>query len=197
VKAVVYDRYGGPDELRVVDLPLPSPAAGQVRLKVAATSVNLSDWECLRGSPAYARIGGPRSRMRRTLGSDIAGVVDEVGEGVVELRVGDHVYGDSLVMKGGFAEYAVVPQAALARKPAELTFAESSTSAGRTSPRRPRPTTSSWTWSPTAQCSLTGVHCRQAERTAVWAGRRAQCCGSSPSAWWLADSPLGRSACWQ
>ena len=110
MKAVVYDRYGGPDELRVVDLPLPSPAAGQVRLKVAATSVNLSDWECLRGSPAYARIGGPRSRMRRTLGSDIAGVVDEVGEGVVELRVGDHVYGDSLVMKGGFAEYAVVPR---------------------------------------------------------------------------------------
>ena len=127
MKAVVYDRYGGPDELRVVDLPLPSPAAGQVRLKVAATSVNLSDWECLRGSPAYARIGGPRSRMRRTLGSDIAGVVDEVGEGVAELRVGDNVYGDSLVMKGGFAEYAVVPQAALARKPAELTFAESST----------------------------------------------------------------------
>ena len=42
-------------------------------------------------------------------------------------RVGDHVYGDSLVMKGGFAEYVVVPQAALARKPAELTFAESST----------------------------------------------------------------------
>ena len=56
MKAVVYDRYGGPDELRVVDLPLPSPAAGQVRLKVAATSVNLSDWECLRGSPAYARM---------------------------------------------------------------------------------------------------------------------------------------------
>ena len=71
--------------------PLPSPAAGQVRLKVAATSVNLSDWECLRGSPAYARIGGPRPRMGRTLGSDIAGVVDDVGEGVVELRVGDHV----------------------------------------------------------------------------------------------------------
>jgi D-arabinose 1-dehydrogenase-like Zn-dependent alcohol dehydrogenase len=127
VKAVVYDRYGGPDELRVVDLPLPAPAAGQVRQKVAATSVNLSDWECLRGSPAYARIAGPLSRRRRTLGSDIAGVVDDVGEGVAELRVGDHVYGDGLVMKGGFAEYAVVPQAALARKPAQLTFAKSST----------------------------------------------------------------------
>ena len=61
MKAVVYDRYGPPDVLRVEDVPMPSPAAGQVRVKVAATSVNLSDWECLRGSPAYARIGGLRS----------------------------------------------------------------------------------------------------------------------------------------
>ena len=75
----MYDRYGAPDVLRVEDVPIPSPAAGQVRVKVAATSVNLSDWECLRGSPAYARIGGLRRPARRTLGSDIAGVVDEVG----------------------------------------------------------------------------------------------------------------------
>jgi hypothetical protein len=81
VKAVVYDRYGSPDVLRVVDVPVPSPATGQVRVKVAATSVNLSDWEGLRGSPGYARIGGLRHPARRTLGSDIAGVVDEVGEG--------------------------------------------------------------------------------------------------------------------
>jgi len=73
VKAVVYDRYGFPDVLRVDDVPIPLPTAGQVRVKIAATSVNLSDWECLRGSPAYARIGGLRSPARRTLGSDIAG----------------------------------------------------------------------------------------------------------------------------
>ena len=52
MKAVVYDRYGSPDLLRVEEVPVPSPAAGQVRVKIAATSVNLSDWECLRGSPA-------------------------------------------------------------------------------------------------------------------------------------------------
>ena len=61
MKAVVYDRYGPPDVLRVEDVPMPSPAAGQVRVKVAATSVNLSDWEGLTGSPAYARLGGLRS----------------------------------------------------------------------------------------------------------------------------------------
>ena len=62
MKAVVYDRYGSPDVLRVEDVPKPSPATGQVRVKVAATSLNLSDWECLRGSPAYARFGGLRAR---------------------------------------------------------------------------------------------------------------------------------------
>jgi NADPH:quinone reductase-like Zn-dependent oxidoreductase len=126
VRAVVYDRYGPPDVLLVEDVPMPSPAAGQVRVKVAATSVNLSDWEGLRGSPAYARIGGLRRPARRTLGSDIAGVVEEVGEGVTRFRPGDEVYGDNLAMMGGFAEFARVSESAMVHKPAELTFAEAS-----------------------------------------------------------------------
>lgn len=127
MKAVVYDRYGSTDVLRVEDVPVPSPAAGQVRVRVAATSVNLSDWECLHGSPAYARMGGLRVPARRTLGSDIAGVVDVVGEGVSRFKPGDEVYGDNLALKGGFAQYALAPGSALALKPAELTFAEAST----------------------------------------------------------------------
>ena len=127
VRAVVSDRYGQPDVLRVEDVPMPSPAAGQVRVKVAATSVNLTDWEGLRGSPAYARIGGLRHPAHRTLGSDIAGVVDEVGDGVTRFRRGDEVYGDNLAMMGGFAEFAVASESAMAHKPAELTFAEAST----------------------------------------------------------------------
>jgi len=127
VKAVVYDRYGPPDVLRVEEVPLPAPAAGQVRVKVAATSVNLSDWEGLTGSPAYARLGGLRAPSRRTLGSDIAGVVDEVSHGVTGFQVGDEVYGDNLALMGGFAEYAVAPESTLAHKPTELTFTEAST----------------------------------------------------------------------
>lgn len=127
MKAVVYDRYGSPDVLRVEEVPVPSPAHGQVRVQVKAVSVNLSDWEGLRGSPAYARIGGLRAPARRTLGSDIAGVIDAVGDGVTRFRPGDEVYGDNLALKGGFAEYAVAPESALAHKPAELTFAEAST----------------------------------------------------------------------
>ncbi len=127
MKAVVGDRYGSPDVLRVEEVPVPSPGAGQVRLKVAATSVNLSDWEALRGAPAYARIGGLRAPRHRTLGSDIAGVVDDVGQGVTDFRIGDEVYGDNLALLGGFAEYALAPESALAHKPAELTFAQAST----------------------------------------------------------------------
>jgi NADPH:quinone reductase-like Zn-dependent oxidoreductase len=113
--------------LRIDDVPVPVPEAGQVLVEVVATSVNLSDWECLRGSPAYARIGGLRSPAHRTLGSDIAGRVTAVGDGVTRFRPGDEVYGDNLARKGGFAQYAVVAESALAAKPAGLTFAQAST----------------------------------------------------------------------
>ena len=109
MKAVVHDRYGLPDVLRVEDVPIPSPGPKQVLVRIAATSINLSDWEGLRGIPGYARIGGLRAPRRRTLGSDIAGRVEEVGSGVSRFRPGDEVYGDNLGLRGGFAEYAVAP----------------------------------------------------------------------------------------
>lgn len=127
MRAVTYDRYGPPDVLRVEDLPIPTPGPDQVLVRVVATSVNLSDWETLRGSPMYARIAGLRAPARRTLGSDIAGQVAAVGAGVTGFRAGYAVYGDNLRLKGGFAEYAVAPASVLAHKPEGLTFAEAST----------------------------------------------------------------------
>jgi NADPH:quinone reductase-like Zn-dependent oxidoreductase len=125
MKAVVYDRYGPPEVLRLEEVPTPSPGTRQVLVEVAATSVNRSDWECLVGSPMYARIGGLRAPARRTLGSDIAGRVAAVGSDVTRFRPGDEVYGESPM--GGFAEFAVASESALALKPEELTFAEAST----------------------------------------------------------------------
>jgi NADPH:quinone reductase-like Zn-dependent oxidoreductase len=61
------------------------------------------------------------------LGSDIAGRVAAVGSDVTRFRLGEEVYGDNLGLMGGFAEYAVAPEAALAHKPEELTFADAST----------------------------------------------------------------------
>ena len=80
MKAVVYDRYGPPEVLRVEDVSIPTPAVGRVLVRVAATSINLSDWETLLGTPAYSRIGGLRVPRRRILGSDIAGWVEALGE---------------------------------------------------------------------------------------------------------------------
>jgi NADPH:quinone reductase-like Zn-dependent oxidoreductase len=127
MRAVVYENYGPPDVLRVAEVTVPSPGAGQVRIRVAATSVNRSDSEGLRGSPLYARLGGLRTPAVRTLGSDIAGWVDTIGTGVTRFRAGDEVYGDNLALRGGFAEYAIAPESVLVHKPPELTFAEAST----------------------------------------------------------------------
>ena len=127
MKAVVCDRYGYPDVMRVEEVPVPSPGAKQVLVKVDATSVNLSDWEGLRGAPMYARIGGLRAPRHRILGSDIAGRVEAVGSDVTRFRAGDEVYGDNLGLMGGFAEYTVAPESALAHKPKELTFGQAAT----------------------------------------------------------------------
>ncbi|GIF43012.1 NADPH:quinone reductase-like Zn-dependent oxidoreductase [Actinoplanes xinjiangensis] len=113
--------------LRLEDLPTPVPTAGQVLIRVAATSINLSDWETLRGTPFYSRLGGLRTPARPVLGSDIAGRVETVGPGVTRFRPGDEVYGDNLALKGGFAEYAVAPERVLAHRPAALDPATAST----------------------------------------------------------------------
>lgn len=122
MRAITYDRYGSPDVLRLEEVPVPVPGPGQVRVKVVATSLNLSDWENLTGRPAYARLGGLRTPKRRVLGSDIAGLVDQLGAGVEGRAVGEEIVADNLDLAGGFAEYALVPASMLARKPPGLTF---------------------------------------------------------------------------
>ncbi len=100
MKAVVYDRYGGPEELRLADIPVPEPRKGQVRVKVLACAVNLSDWEYLVGAPHYVRIvGGLKRPKQRVLGSDIVGVVDKLGLGVTELPLGQRVMGDFVMIR--------------------------------------------------------------------------------------------------
>nr|WP_241744342.1 NAD(P)-dependent alcohol dehydrogenase [Cellulosimicrobium arenosum] len=112
--------------MRLRDVPTPAPARGEVLVEVVATSVNLSDWEALRGSPGYTRLDGLRAPRTRILGSDVAGRVVAVGEGITRLRPGDEVFGDSMPRRGGFAEYVAMPEKSLVRKPPDLSFAEAS-----------------------------------------------------------------------
>lgn len=126
MRAVAYDRYGLPEVLRLVEVPVPQPGPGQVLIRVRATSVNLSDWETLTGWPAYSRIGGPLRPACPVLGSDIAGVIESLGPGVSTFAQGDEVFGDNLRLKGGFADYCVAPASVLAPKPRGLSFVEAS-----------------------------------------------------------------------
>jgi NADPH:quinone reductase-like Zn-dependent oxidoreductase len=127
MRAWVQDEYGPPSVLRLEDVPTPTPRPDQVLVRVAAVSLNLSDWETLIGSPLYSRIGGLRRPKRPTLGSDIAGHVEAIGSEVTNVRPGDAVYGDNLGLKGGFADYAVAPARALARVPEGLSLIDAAT----------------------------------------------------------------------
>ena len=121
MKAVVQDRYGGPEHLRLTDLPVPEPGPNEIRVWVLACAVNLSDWEYLTGSPFYARmVGGLLRPKRAVLGSDIVGRVDKVGQGVSGFQTGDRVMGDVVMTRGGFAEYACVPAKHMVPVPAGL-----------------------------------------------------------------------------
>ena len=127
MKAVVYDAYGPPDGMRVVEMEKPAPKEDEVLVRVHAVSVNGADWEALVGSPLYARMGGLRRPPKnKILGSDIAGIVEAVGSAARDFRPGDEVYGETLRYADGFAEYVCVREKGLARKPPELSFAQAS-----------------------------------------------------------------------
>ncbi|MER5888728.1 NADP-dependent oxidoreductase [Streptomyces sp. NPDC001941] len=85
MKAALFRRFGGPEVLEVADLPDPHPGPGQVRIAVRAAGVNASDWK--------KRAGQMDEQLPQTLGYEAAGVVDEVGEGVTDVSVGDPVFG--------------------------------------------------------------------------------------------------------
>jgi len=122
----VHTRYGGPEVLRVVDVDPPVPSDDEVLVRVRAVSLNASDWEKLRGTPAYARFGGLRRPRGHVLGSDVAGTVESVGARVTAFRPGDDVFADVLGRNGGLAELVRVPATALAPMPAGMTYVEAS-----------------------------------------------------------------------
>ena len=124
MKAVVRTRYGPPGVLRLMDVETPAPKDDEVLVKVHAVSLNASDWEVLRGKPLYARIMGPFRPRYHILGSDIAGQVVAAGRDTTLFQPGEDVFADILSQMGGFAEYVCVPESALARMPAGMTYEE-------------------------------------------------------------------------
>lgn len=126
MKAIVYNRYGSPDVLRLEEVAKPLPKDDEVLVKVHAASVNDWDWGLVRGKPFYIRLfcGFLKPRFN-TPGVDIAGQVEAVGKNVKKFQPGDNVYGDlSESGFGGFAEYVCAPETTLAIKPNSLSFTE-------------------------------------------------------------------------
>lgn len=101
MKAIRVHEHGGPEVLRLDDIPLPEAGAGQVRIKLEAAGVNFID--------IYARTGQYQRQLPLVLGSEGAGVVDAVGPGVTDLHLGDRVA--SAQLAGAYAEYAIAPAA--------------------------------------------------------------------------------------
>jgi NADPH:quinone reductase-like Zn-dependent oxidoreductase len=124
MKAIVRSRYGQPDVLQLQEVAKPSPKEGQVLLEIHAAAVNAYDWHMLTANPFLVRLAGGLFRpANRRLGADVAGQVEAVGTGATQFRPGDQVFGDLAAGgSGSFAEYAAVPETALALKPANLTF---------------------------------------------------------------------------
>jgi len=122
MKAIVQDRYGSPDVLRLRDVEMPTIANDGVLVRVRATSVNAMDWHLMRGRPYFARVGMGLRRPKQTIpGTDVAGIVEAVGRDVTELRAGDEVFG---ARSGAYAEYVAGRVRNFVPKPANLSFEE-------------------------------------------------------------------------
>jgi NADPH:quinone reductase-like Zn-dependent oxidoreductase len=122
MKAIVQDEYGSPDvlELRNIDIPEINDD-DEVLLRVHAAGVGRDVWHVMAGLPYPIRLAGYGLRVPKNpvIGSDVAGVVETVGNKVSRFKPGDEVFGIGI---GSYAEYARAPEDKLAHKPENLTF---------------------------------------------------------------------------
>jgi NADPH:quinone reductase-like Zn-dependent oxidoreductase len=126
MKAVVQDRYGRPEVLRIEEVPRPVPKDDEILIRVRAATVSQTDTHVRAAHPFFWRlIGGLRRPRWRTLGVDLAGEVEAVGSAVTEFKVGDAVSGSPSSFFGSHAEYVCSRTGrALALKPAAMSFEE-------------------------------------------------------------------------
>ena len=117
MKAILVHEFGGPEVLKLEELPTPRPAAGQVLVRIHAAGVNPYD--------TYMRNGlyPVKPPLPYTPGSDAAGSVEAVGEGVTKVKKGDRVY-TAKTLTGAYAEYALTLESQVHPLPAKITYAQ-------------------------------------------------------------------------
>ena len=128
MKAMTQDRYGNAEVLELRDIPRPTVGKGCVRVRVRTAGVDMGAWHLMTGLPQLARFFGlglrrPKNPVR---GLELAGVIDEIGEGVTRFKVGDEVFG---VGDGSFAEFAIAKERYLVHKPSGVSFDDAAASA--------------------------------------------------------------------
>jgi NADPH2:quinone reductase len=126
MRAMAITEFGGADKLRLMELPLPEPGPGEIRIHIKAAGVNPVDWKI--------REGLLKGRLPHAFplipGWDAAGIVDKVGPGASRFAVGDEVYAycrKPVIQGGTYAEYVTVPHASGALKPKNMSFEEAAT----------------------------------------------------------------------
>lgn len=130
MRAILSTKYGPPEVLRLGEVEAPSPGAGEVLIKVAATTVTRYDcWA--RSCRAHTGLDplmrmwfGVRRPRRPILGTELSGEIAAVGEGTEQFEVGDRVIAYPGMNMGAYAEYACVPETSVTRMPRNLTFKE-------------------------------------------------------------------------
>lgn len=124
MKAAVTIRYGPPDVVEILEVPTPVPGAGEVLIKVHATTVSRTDCGMRRPHPWFVRLVAGLLRPKLTiLGMDFAGEIEATGAGVTRFKPGDRVFGLSPERYGAHAEYLCLPaECAMAAMPATMRF---------------------------------------------------------------------------
>lgn len=131
MRQIWHEEFGGPEVLRMREAPAPQAGPGQVRVKVTAASLNPVDWKIFAGAAAAVSRG---LELPLGVGNDIAGVIDQVGEGVKGYSIDDHVFGSARTKALQDFTVVDVPRVKLARIPEGLSDAEAAclVVAGRT-----------------------------------------------------------------
>ncbi|SER39091.1 NADPH:quinone reductase [Faunimonas pinastri] len=120
MKAVRIHFFGGPEVLRVEDVPVPEPKAGEILLRVQAASVNPVDYKIRSGKYPLLKA----EDLPVTMGRDVAGTVERLGEGVSGFRVGEALYAMLGRDRGGYAQYVILKPEEAAAKPETLNATE-------------------------------------------------------------------------
>jgi NADPH:quinone reductase-like Zn-dependent oxidoreductase len=111
MKAVIYTKYGPPDVLELKDVKQPAPKNNEVLIKIHATTVNRTDYATIRAKPFFARfITGMFKPKKQIPGTEFAGIIEEIGENIRSLKVGDRVFGFDDTGSGSHAQYLTISE---------------------------------------------------------------------------------------